>query len=203
MIQEQTVYFEKAGSENTEATLKLAVDAAKSLGIKNIVLATTKGDTAKMMADDIDYGDITITAVTYAYGQGKPNCNPMPEELRQYLKDKGFNICTAAHALSGAERSLSNTFKGIYPVEIIANTLRMFGQGTKVCVEICAMATDGGYIMSDEPIVAVAGSGRGADTALIIRPQVTSNILKTKIDKIICKPVEQYVFELTIFQNLI
>lgn len=190
MKQEKVTYFEKSGRENTEIALKLAVEAAKSLGIKNIVLASTDGNTAKMMADDIVHDDITITVVTHAYGQIKPNYNPMPMELRRHLIEKGVNVCTAAHALSGGERSLSNTFKGVNPLEIVASSLRMFGQGTKVCVEICAMAADAGFVMSGEPVIAVAGTGRGADTVLVLRPEVSSNILKTKIDRIICKPIE-------------
>ena len=47
MIQDKITYFEKTGIENTETTLKLAVETARELGIKNIVLATTGGDTAK------------------------------------------------------------------------------------------------------------------------------------------------------------
>ena len=190
MITDKVHYFEAKGRENTEATLKLAVEAARVLGIKNIVLSSTEGGTAKMMADEIEHDGITVTVVTHAYGQMKPNTNPRPAELRQHLVEKGFNICTAAHALSGAERSLSNTFNGVYPVEIIAHTLRMFGQGTKVCVEICAMAADAGLIMTGEPVVAVGGTGRGADTAMVLRPEVSSNIIKTKIDRLICKPIE-------------
>ena len=190
MIQENIHYFEEKGKQNTEDTLKLAVETANALGIKHIVLATTEGTTAKMMADSIDHEGITITAVTHAFGQKEENTNPMSADLRRYLIERGFNVCTAAHTLSGAERSLSGTFTGVYPVEIIAHTLRMFGQGTKVCVEICAMAADAGYIMTGEPVVAVGGSGRGADTALVIRPAVSSKILKTKIDRIICKPIE-------------
>ena len=191
MIRETIHYFEEKGRANTEATLKLAVETANALGIKHIVLATTGGDTAKMMADSIDHEGITITAVTHAFGQAEPNTNPMSSELRRHLIEKGFNVCTAAHTLSGAERALSKTFSGVYPVEIIAHTLRMFGQGTKVCVEICAMAADAGFVMTGEPVVAVGGSGRGADTAMVLRPAVSSNILKTKIDRIICKPIEE------------
>lgn len=191
MIRETIHYFEEKGRANTEATLKLAVETARAMGIKHIVLATTGGDTAKMMADSIDHEGITVTAVTHAFGQKEPNTNPMSAELRRHLIEKGFNVCTAAHTLSGAERSLSKTFSGVYPVEIIAHTLRMFGQGTKVCVEICAMAADTGYVMTGDPIVAVGGSGRGADTAMVIRPAVSSNILNTKIDRIICKPIEE------------
>jgi len=190
MIQEKTVCFEKAGKENTENTLKLAVEAARQQGIENIVIATTGGDCARMMADEIDCTGLNVTIVTHAFGQKTPGANPMPADLRKRLVDKGFNVCTAAHALSGAERSLSTTFGGAYPVEIIAHTLRMFGQGTKVCVEICAMAADAGFITGGEPVVAVGGTGRGADTAIILRPEVSSRILKTKIDRIICKPIE-------------
>lgn len=85
---------------------------------------------------------------------------------------------------------MSNSFHGVYPLEIIANTLRMFEQGTKVCVEICAMAADAGYIMTGEPVVAIAGTNNGADIAVVLRPEVSSNILKTKTDRVICKPIE-------------
>lgn len=190
MLQTKINYFENRGRENTADTLKLAVEAAKELNIKNIVLATNEGNTAKMLIDEIPHDGITVTAVTYAYGQKEPGANPMTPETRRYLMEKGCNLCTAAHALSGAERSLSTTFTGVYPVEIIAHTLRMFGQGTKVCVEICAMAADAGFVTGGEPVVAVAGSGRGADTALVIRPEVSSKVLKTKIDRIICKPID-------------
>ena len=42
----KTVYFEKAGMENTETTLKIARKRAEELGIKTIVIASTVGDTA-------------------------------------------------------------------------------------------------------------------------------------------------------------
>lgn len=190
MIRDKVCYFETKGDENSESTLKLAVEAARSLHIKNIVLATTGGNTAKMMADSISHEGIKITVVTQAFGQKDPNTNPLSPEWRSYLLEKGFHVCTAAAALSGAERSLSNSFRGVYPLEIIANTLRMFGQGIKVCVEICAMAADAGYIMTGEPVVAISGTNKGADTAVVLRPEVSSNILKTKIDRVICKPIE-------------
>lgn len=189
MIQEKITYFESAGRENTENTLKLAVEAARSLGISSIVISSTGGYTARML-DEIDHEGLSVTIVTHAYGQKEPGANPMPKEFRNELIKKGYNICTAAHALSGAERSLSTTFGGAYPVEIIAHTLRMLGQGMKVCVEICAMAADAGYIVGGEPVIAVGGTGRGVDTAVVLRPEVSSRILKTKIDRIICKPVE-------------
>ena len=92
MIERKVCYFEEKGKANTEATLKLAVETANAMGIKNIVLATTGGDTAKMMADCIEHEGIAITAVTHAFGQSEPNTNPMSAQLRRYLAEKGFNI---------------------------------------------------------------------------------------------------------------
>lgn len=104
------------------------------------------------------------------------------------LEAKGVRIVTAAHALSGAERALSRNFSGVYPVEIVAHTLRMLSQGTKVCVEIGMMAMDCGAVECGKPVVAVAGTGRGADTAVILTPAYTADFLSTKIHEMLCKP---------------
>ena len=89
---------------------------------------------------------------------------------------------------AAAERGISKAFGGITPVEIIAQTLRLFGQGTKVCVEIAVMALDAGMIPYGEPVIAIVGSGRGADAAVILTPSHASSIFYTKIHEFICKP---------------
>ena len=114
----------------------------------------------------------------------------MSAKTRTKLETYGFVVHTSTHALSGAERSLSNKFGGISPMEIMAYSLRMLGQGVKVGVEICTMALDGGVIPYDEDIISISGTGRGADCALILRPAHSSNILETKIKEIICKPAQ-------------
>ncbi|MBE6036352.1 MAG: hypothetical protein E7223_01855 [Clostridiales bacterium] len=190
MIQETITYLQVGAPENTKIALELAVKAAREQGIKDLVVASTVGTTAAMLADEIDCSGLHVTIVGHAFDQKEPGTNPMAPELRQHLKDKGFDVIHAAHALSGAERCLSGKFGGVYPVEVIAYTLRMLGQGTKVCVEIGAMAADAGCVVSGQPIVAVGGTGRGADTVEILRPAVSSKILQTKIDRILCKPLE-------------
>ncbi len=70
--------------------------------------------------------------------------NDMAEETRQALIHRGVPVVTAAHALSGAERALSGMSGGVFPVEIVAHTLRMLGQGVKVAVETATMVCDAG-----------------------------------------------------------
>jgi hypothetical protein len=72
----------------------------------------------------------------------------------------------------------------------MANVLRRLGEGTKVCVEITMMAADAGLIPADKDIVAIAGTGRGADTAIRIRPANAARFFDMKIREIIAKPAD-------------
>ena len=179
--------FETEGAVHTEETLALAIQAAKERGIRELVVATTTGTTADCL-ERFDLTGLHVTVVTHAYGYAGPGQNTLPEEKREDYVRRGYSVCTAAHVLSGVERGLSGVSRGIYPGELIAATLRLISRGTKVCVEMGAMAADAGYITPGEPIVAVAGSGRGADTAVIMRPANSHKILDTRVDEFICKP---------------
>lgn len=180
------MYFEKCGKSNTEETVKLAIKTAKEKGINYMVVASNEGETAKHLKDC----GINIIVVTHVNGFRQAGTQEMLEETRAELKSYGFKVYTSTHALSGAERGLSNKFGGISPIEVMAYSLRMFGQGVKVCVEVSTMALDGGMIPYGEDIIAIGGSGRGADSAVILRPAHSSSILETKIKEIICKPRE-------------
>ena len=177
--------FEKPGKQNTLETLELSLKIARERGIKHIVLASSSGETADFFKN---VKDINVVCVTHAFGYPTAGVNDMSEEKRKELLESGIKVLTTTHVLSGAERALSKKFGGISPVEVMAYTLRMFGQGTKVCVEVAVMAVDSGYIPYMEPVIAIGGSGHGADTAIIIRTAHASNILDSKIDEIICKP---------------
>ena len=86
-------------------------------------------------------------------------------------------------------RSFSKKFGGITPAEIVANTLRFMGQGVKVAVEISIMAADAGAITTDKDIIAVGGSGKGADAALVLKASHMNNFLDLKIREVIAKPL--------------
>lgn len=179
--------FKEKGKINTQETLRIAVTAAKERGY-DIISATTGGDSALTlldMADEMDYkGKIII--VTHAYVAGLKN--DMSEEVRKQIESRAYRVITAAHALSAGERGMSTVFKGVYPLEIVAHTLRMMGQGTKVCVEIGLMAVDNGAVESGKPVVCIGGTGRGEDTVCIVSPAPSADLFKTKVNEFLCKP---------------
>jgi len=73
-------------------------------------------------------------------------------------------------------------------VEIIAETLRMFCQGIKVCVEISIMAADAGLIPTDSEIIAIGGTAKGVDTAVVLKPANMGNFFDLRIHEIIAMP---------------
>ncbi len=179
------MYFEKPGKVNTQATLKAAFQRARELGIKEVVLPSTSGETADA-ALTFDSG-CRIAVVTYHCGFRKPFEKVMPDAVRDDLQKRGALVVSATHALSGVERSLAKKHGGIYPVLLIADTLRLFGQGTKVAVEISIMAADAG-VLSGADVVALGGTGKGVDTALVLRPANQSDLFDMRIREVICKP---------------
>jgi hypothetical protein len=60
----------------------------------------------------------------------------------------------------------------------------------KVCVEIIIMAVDGGKVDTGEEVVVVAGSGRGADTAVVALAAPSTRLGELHITEIICKPFQ-------------
>ncbi len=183
------IVFEKRGKENTEETAETAIRTAKERNLP-VIAASNTGRTVRVLLAEARKQDYhgTIVMVSHVYGMKQPDFNELSDEEREALEAEGVKIVTAAHALSGAERGISAVFKGVYPVEIAAHTLRMFGAGVKVCVECALMACDAGMVRCGQPAVCVGGTGGGADTACVILPSYTAKLFDTKISEILCKP---------------
>ncbi len=183
------IIYEQKGIHNTTQTLELAIEEAIKRDT-DIIIATTFGNSAKEIVKTAKEKAFKnkIIVVTHAYGFRNPGENTLSDELRQELENNGAIVITATHVLSGAERGISNQYQGIYPTQIIADTLRMLSQGVKVGVEIATMALDAGKIAYGKPMVCVGGTGRGADTICIITPAHANHILETKIHEIVAKP---------------
>ncbi|MEM2238828.1 MAG: pyruvate kinase alpha/beta domain-containing protein [Candidatus Bathyarchaeia archaeon] len=185
-IEKTVVYFSKPGEENTEAVLALAKKRAEELGIRDIVVASTRGETG-VKASKVFKG-FNLVVVTHHTGFREPGKQEMTEENRRLIVANGGKVFTGTHVFMNVERAIRNKFNTVYPVEIMAQTLRLFCEGMKVAVEITAMATDAGLIPVDKDVISIAGTGKGADTAIVIRPANSTRIFDMIIREIIAKP---------------
>jgi len=184
--EKKTTYFEEAGKENTDNLLTLTKNYAEKENIENIVVASTTGETGAKASKM--FKGYNVVVVTHSYGFKDPGKTELQEDHKQEITANGAKIFTGTHALSSAERAIRKDFGTIQPLELIANALRLMGEGTKVCVEITLMATDAGLIPVDKDVIAVGGTGAGADTAMRITPTYSATFFKLRIREIIAKP---------------
>ena len=187
-VKRKTVYFDSAGKHNTDVVLKLAKEYAEAESIKDIVVASTTGETGAKAA--LMFKGFNVVVVTHHVGFQEPGVHELREEFRQQILGNGAKVLTSTHALSSVERAVRKRFGTLQPLELIANALRLLGEGTKVCVEIVVMAADAGLIPVDKDVIAIAGTGSGADTALVIKPANASTFFNLKIRETIAKPRE-------------
>lgn len=183
------VYFENPGVNNTDEVLRIVRQRAEELGIKTVVVASTTGSTA-VKAMDVFQG-LRVIAVSHATGFKEPDTQEFTEENKKIVESKGGVVLTTTHAFAGLSRATHRKHNMTVLGGVIADTLRIFGQGMKVACEITMMAADSGLVRTDKDVIAIAGTGgegRGADTAIVLKPVNTHDFFDLRVKEILCKP---------------
>jgi hypothetical protein len=181
-----SVWFTQTGPENTLRTLELARTRAESLGIRKVLVATTTGTTG-VQATQMLQG-LEVIAVTHSAGFREPDTQELTDQNRTAIEDAGATLLTAQHAFGGVGRAVRKKL-GTYELEeIVAFTLRTFSEGIKVVAEMSLMAADAGLVRTDEAVIAIAGTGHGADTAVALKPANAQTFFDLRFLEIICMP---------------
>ncbi len=182
----ETIYFDAPGPQNTARTLEVARRRAEEMDVEAILVASTRGWTGVQAAELFQGRHVVV--VSHSTGFVEPNVQELTEENRTRIEAAGATILTVQHAFGGVNRGVRTRLGTYLTDEIIAYTLRTFGEGTKVCVEISLMAADAGLVRAGEPCIAIAGSGRGADTAIALTPVNAQQFFDLRVMEILAKP---------------
>ena len=188
VMEKKITYFEKAGRDNSAACLEIVKQTLADTKYGHLVVATTTGATGLMFSDALKGGGVNVVAVTHSAGFKGPNTFEIPDDLLARIRENGAKIYTGTILTHSIETSLNAKFSGIYPAMIIAQSLRRFGEGAKVCCEITMMAADAGLIPEGEEVIAVAGTGYGADTVMVLRSAASKRFLELRVLEILAKP---------------
>jgi hypothetical protein len=200
-LKRTTVIFEKPGEEHTEETLRIALDAARERGIDTVVVSTSTGATGEKAVKIFKGSGIRLVFVTHQSGYRAAGVQLVPPETRKKLEKAG-TVVTCTDVLTGGvdvgmgrqRPEVSEAQKGglpfiVPPVNVlVANTLRLLCQGVKVCAEVAMMAADCGAVQVGKPVICVAGSHAGADTAMVISPSESNRMRDLRLHEILAKP---------------
>jgi hypothetical protein len=178
------LYFERPGKANTDATLEAARERAEALGIRQVVVASTHGYTAKRAQRAFAGWPVEIVAVSICAGFADEGWT-MREEERTELERLGITVLTSMHSLGD---DVSEAFGVRSPNRIVRETLYRFCQGMKVAVEVAVMAADAGLLDMSKEVIAIAGTDEGADTALVLAPAYARKFKELEIREVLAKP---------------
>lgn len=187
-MDKRIVYFEKKGKHNTDACLELLKEAVKRDDYKHAVVASTTGETGLLFSEALKDTELNLVVVSHSVGFKGPNTFEFADGIKEKILANGNKMYTGTMLTHSIETSLNAKFSGIYPAMIVAQSLRRFGEGAKVCCEIVMMAVDGGLIPEQEEVLAVAGTGYGADTVMVLRSAASKRFLDLRVLEILAKP---------------
>lgn len=185
-ITKPITYFSTAGDTNTSKTFELARERARELGIKTVLIASTSGATGALAADYFQGFEVIV--VSHSAGFREAETQELTVENRGKIEAHSARILTATHAFGGVNRAIRRKFNTYQVDEVIAGTLKIFGQGIKVVFEIALMAADAGLVGTNAPILCIAGTSSGADTAVVLVPAYSHTFFDLRLLEIICLP---------------
>ncbi|MFO0753428.1 MAG: pyruvate kinase alpha/beta domain-containing protein [Thermodesulfovibrionales bacterium] len=187
-MEKKIVYFERPGKENSRACLEIVKEAVRSGCWKHLVVASTEGDTGALFSGALRDAGLNIVVVTHSAGFKAANTHEMTPGVRRSIEESGAKVYTGTLITHSLETAFAAKFNGLYPTLVVAQSLRIIGEGAKVCCEMAMMAVDAGLIPEGEEILTVAGTGRGADTVLVVRSAASKRFLDLKVLEILAKP---------------
>ena len=181
----KTLYFTDKERDNTDDVLKVVRERAATAGIKKVLVASTSGKTAIRALEALP--GLQVIAVSHSTGYKEPNFQQFTEENRKVFEAKGGTLLTSQHTFAGVGRALRNKNETWSLSEILADTLRIMGDGFKVGCEIATMAADAGLVRTDEDIISIGGASKGVNTAILLTPVYSHFFFDLKIKEILCK----------------
>ncbi len=173
MIKRETIYYEEGGEELTEETLKASLEAAKELGIKTILVASTSGVTGVKAAEMYKDSGVQLIVVGHQMGFPVPKVQQFKPENWEKIEALGGVINLGTDVVTNSIRRRQKL--GHSPMSIISQTL--ITQKVKVNVEIVAKACDAGQILPGDRVISIAGSHKGADTSVVYIANDSPNVL--------------------------
>jgi len=182
-------YFNSPGSQNTGTVIQLVKERVQAGDVSWVVVASVTGETALRVAEEIKGRRISMVCVS-----GPPSWSTyhgmqypfVRGELREKLESLGVAIVDKTPStLSGDTIDYGLARYGCMPASwAVAETLEAVGgYGLKTAVEAILMATDAGIMPPYVNAVSIAGTDRGADTAILARATYSYSVFSRDSEK--------------------
>ena len=175
------IYFEEGGEANTEAVLDIVYERFRKGDINAVVVASTFGKTALSAAEKFISEKTSLLIVGEVLkGEQSP-----PQNICQQLIEQGHRVIWGLPMGQMSKFSRENT-----PVAI-ADAYKRISEGFKVVCEVVLISANSGYLKKGDKVIAIAGTHRGADTAIVAKASGYEDFKSFEVLEILCKPYQR------------
>jgi len=178
--EKRILYFNKPGPHNTHNVIHAVKARVREGNVTHVVVASISGQTALRVAEELKELGIPVVCVSGFPGWGAQHGVEYPfvkKETKERLEELNVPIIDKMPStLSGDTLDYSLARYGYMPVSwVVAETLEAVGgYGLKTAVEVALMATDSGTVPPAVNVISIAGSDKGADTAIVAKTAYSS-----------------------------
>ena len=195
--------------------LTLAMQRAELFNVKNILMATNTGTSirAAYQVFGLGYRYFAVGNPASAHERGLVLHDGISSIVQKNLESMGITVVLRDRSMF-QDPEYVHSFYGvpweeitsgcspnshINAVSILYNTLQLFGDGPRVCLEITLMAADAGVLPLDEECLAIACPSSYCDlpdAAVILRPAKTADMFMghLRIKDVVLSPTSNDVW---------
>ncbi|MBW6515945.1 MAG: hypothetical protein K0B81_04915 [Candidatus Cloacimonetes bacterium] len=167
---------------------QLLKEVEKEIGISHpeyLIVASSKPE----LAESFLFPEITTLFVLSPEYQELSNDEFIA--LQQDLENKNIKLLKGKHLINEAHHSSSQRYRTLFPMEVMAATLANLPESLKHCIENAVWAVDKKFIPTGSLVISIAGTNEIPDTAVLIEPKQSKNMIDSHILKIICHPYQE------------
>lgn len=180
----QDVYFDSPGRDNTQDVIDAVKKRLQDVPVNYVIVASTTGDTAIQLSDvlgsTVKIVSVSESALVSEWGAKYPCMDP---DKKKELEGRGVIVAEKVPYFFHSSPLDGGKWSTPSPEVIVRETLYAFGQGMKVAVEVALIAVACGYIEPFQDVIAIGGSGRGSDTAILLRATFPNLIFSNDANK--------------------
>jgi len=181
--------MQRSDELETEEVLQIAQEFSVENEIDDVIVASTSGKTGLAAVDIFDPEEVNLVVVGHSTGFDQPNDQELEKEAIRKIKEAGGRLFVGPMIFHNLNSAIGAK-QGFSSGDLVADTLRLLGQGTKVALECVLMAADAGLVDVGKSVLSVAGTGSGADTVLSIHSSNSKNFFESRIKEVVVKPAE-------------
>jgi len=183
------VYFDEPGPQNTDKVIEAVQNRIKEGDVDFIIVASITGQTALKVAKSLKKGKTSICVSgcpswqTFGEIDQRVKKHPFIDEgTRKQLIELGVKVVDNIPSPWSDNIEYGLARYGFTPTSwaVVETLLAVGGYGFKTAIEIVFMATDCGAIPPFRTVISIAGTDRGADTAIAAKSTYSPCIFSEK-----------------------